>query len=378
MTTKVPRDKIYVIHSNSKIESLYTLFPLLISQHSRLIKFIHVASVEAKKATGECVILVRVFKGNKSFAEDEEKKRAYIKDFKKRFNRVIMLDDGAGSDSLHFEYMDLVDLYYKGKLLKDRQNYLKPMYGRQIFTNYYNQQYGVTDDKFKLREVPADPSLLKKLRVSWNLGYGLYPIPSENAIRLAKGFTNLSFSKALTPWLAFSYQKMLQQLSQPVDSSDKLKKVQARFGSKSLPNTIGYQRRIFIEKCHENKNIITGNIKPKEYNKEIKKVAAVLSPFGWGEICFRDFEAIINGCLLLKPNMDHIETWPDVYKSNQTYLPVDWDGKNLVETINNAAENCSTYSNVIEAAKEEYKKSLLAVDHKVFSFLEEATGRKLN
>ena len=36
------------------------------------------------------------------------------------------------------------------------------------------------------------------------------------------------------------------------------------------------------------------------------KYSSFISPFGWGEICFRDFESIILGKLLIKPNCDHI------------------------------------------------------------------------
>jgi hypothetical protein len=372
------KNKVCVIHSNSKIESLYTLFPLIISRLSPLINFLNIGSKEAMMAEGECAILVRSFKGNEKFVDEDQRKRGYIIDFKKRFDRVVMLDDGAGSDSLHFEYMDLVDLYYKGKLLKERINYLKPMYGRQIFTNYYNEKFGVVDDKIKLREVPADPSVLKKLRVSWNLGCGIYPIPNVNFVRLARGATHFSFTKVLKPWFIYSYKKMINKMSQPINYDIKLKKVHARFGNNSLPNTIGYQRKIFLQKCTKNENAITGSIHPKAYNNELKKVAAVLSPFGWGEVCFRDFEAIINGSLLIKPNMDHIETWPNVYQNSTTYLPVDWDGNNLLERIDYVSGNITSYSSIIETAKDEYKKSLLEIDNRVLNFLEEASGLKIN
>ena len=35
-----------------------------------------------------------------------------------------------------------------------------------------------------------------------------------------------------------------------------------------------------------------------------------ISPFGYGEICWRDFEAILCGCLVVKPDMSHVETNP--------------------------------------------------------------------
>ena len=54
----------------------------------------------------------------------------------------------------------------------------------------------------------------------------------------------------------------------------------------------------------------------------------MLSPFGWGEICYRDFEATLGGNLLLKPNMDHIETWPNIY-TEDSYFKLDWSFNNL-------------------------------------------------
>ena len=55
---------------------------------------------------------------------------------------------------------------------------------------------------------------------------------------------------------------------------------------------------------------------------------AVLSPFGYGEICFRDFEAVLSGALLLKPDCGHLETWPDIYGEG-TYVPLDWMASDL-------------------------------------------------
>lgn len=365
---------VYIMHSNSKIESLYTLFPLIVSKYSHLVKFVNIDSKEAKTVEGKCVILVRAFKGNKSFSDKDLKKREYLQNLRKRFNRVIMLDDGAGSDSLHFEYMDLVDLYYKGKLLRDRTNYLKQMYGRQIFTNYYHEKYGIVDDKVKLRDIPNDPSLLQKLRVSWNLGYGVYPLPSHNLTNISRLATNLSLSKALKPWFLYSYKRMIGHLERRENYDARLKCVHARFGYQAMPKTIAYQRKTFFEKCEQHDNVIVGKIRQSAYNSELRRVAAILSPFGWGEVCFRDFEAVLNGGLLIKPNMDHIDTWPNIYKNLETYVAIDWDGHNLDDALNNATNNIKAYRGIIETAKDEYRSSLLKMDNRVIEFLKEATG----
>ena len=57
-----------------------------------------------------------------------------------------------------------------------------------------------------------------------------------------------------------------------------------------------------------------------------------MSPFGYGEVCGRDTEAILGGCLLVKPDMSHIRSLPDFYVSGETYVPVRWDYADLAET----------------------------------------------
>ena len=60
------------------------------------------------------------------------------------------------------------------------------------------------------------------------------------------------------------------------------------------------------------------------YIQECNHIYGMLSPFGWGEICYRDFEATLGGNLLLKPNMDHIKTWPNIY-TEDSYFKLDWN-----------------------------------------------------
>ncbi|PVY36663.1 hypothetical protein [Pontibacter virosus] len=368
------KNKLYVIHSNSKIEALYTLFPLIVSKYSHLIEFVSIDSKEAMQVEGECVVLVRTFKGKESFKHNTERKRDFINNFRRRFNRVIMLDDGAGSDSLHYEYMDLVDLYYKGKLLINKNLYLQPRYGSQIFTDYYNTEYGIADEVIKIRERPSDPSVLNKLRVSWNLGCGVYPIPGQVLIKMLRSAVGHNFSKALKPLYLHYYRKTLKELSRPSDLKNKSDYVHARFGYKGLPNTIAYQRQVLLDTCKKNNKVISGKISQKAYNEEIKNVASVLSPFGWGEVCFRDFEAVFNGALLIKPNMDILETWPNIYLHDQTYIPIDWDGSDLLETIENVTSNVTAYQGIVDAAREEYRNSLLELDDRIQNFIEETSN----
>ena len=69
----------------------------------------------------------------------------------------------------------------------------------------------------------------------------------------------------------------------------------------------------------------------EEYYREMISSKICVSPFGYGEICWRDFEAIICGCLLVKPDISHVETNPDVFRPYETYVPVKWDFSDLEE-----------------------------------------------
>ena len=53
--------------------------------------------------------------------------------------------------------------------------------------------------------------------------------------------------------------------------------------------------------------------------KELRQSKVVLSPFGRGEITLKDFEVFLTGGMLLKPSMEHMDTWPNFYTDGVTY-----------------------------------------------------------
>jgi hypothetical protein len=58
-----------------------------------------------------------------------------------------------------------------------------------------------------------------------------------------------------------------------------------------------------------------------------------ISPFGMGEVCFRDFECINVGTIIIKPDMSMILTEPNIYIDKETYFAVNYDWSNLNEVI---------------------------------------------
>lgn len=70
-----------------------------------------------------------------------------------------------------------------------------------------------------------------------------------------------------------------------------------------------------------------------EYYNRMLNSKIILAPFGFGEIAPRDLEAAMFGSVLIKPDMSHIETVPNLYLPYQTYVPCKHDFSDLNEKI---------------------------------------------
>ena len=70
-----------------------------------------------------------------------------------------------------------------------------------------------------------------------------------------------------------------------------------------------------------------------EYWKTMYLSRAVVSPWGWGESCHRDYEAMLLGAVLVKPTMDHVDCWPQVYEPEVTYVKCATDFSDISEII---------------------------------------------
>ena len=80
-----------------------------------------------------------------------------------------------------------------------------------------------------------------------------------------------------------------------------------------------------------------------EFINVMRKSKCTLSPYGMGEFCFRDFEIIQYGSVMIKPDMSKIKTIPNIFIPYETYIPCSHDWSDLVEKINwvkNNQEKC--------------------------------------
>ena len=98
-----------------------------------------------------------------------------------------------------------------------------------------------------------------------------------------------------------------------------------------------------LDDLNDKYNVVKGQSTPQQFVEVMKRSKVGLSPFGMGELCYRDLELIQWGCLLVKPDMSKVLTEPDFFKPMETYVPVKPDWSDLNETIYKLLANLKDY-----------------------------------
>jgi len=106
-----------------------------------------------------------------------------------------------------------------------------------------------------------------------------------------------------------------------------------------------------LDNLNDKYNVVKGQSTPQQFVEVMKRSRVGLSPFGMGELCYRDLELIQWGCLLVKPDMSKVITEPDFFKPMETYVPVKTDWSDLNETIEKVLANFKDYQYIIDNAR---------------------------
>ena len=76
-----------------------------------------------------------------------------------------------------------------------------------------------------------------------------------------------------------------------------------------------------------------GRVSLARFFEELRQSKVCFSPIGYGEVCWRDFEAVMCGALLIKPDVGHLRITPDIFRAGETYAPVRWDLADFDEVV---------------------------------------------
>jgi hypothetical protein len=296
-----------------------------------------------------------------------------VRRYREAVKTLVWLDTSDSSGTTAFEVLPFVDCYAKGQLLRDRGRYTQPFYGLRYHTDFYHQHNGITDTTESHR-VAADPRYLHKLMVSWNLGLGNYVGQNrERALRLGR----LRFY-----WPVAAYNWTRTSASDDHRSIDISFRGLLDYGRE----TVSFQRRETLRRLIEyatltGRNVAhTGRIPYREFRDEMRRSKLVISPFGFGEInAGRDFECFADGATLVKPDLSHLETWPDYFELGTTYAGYQWNFADFESTLDRLLSRPSERVQIAQSGQARYLESLSPQGEAAFarhfdSLLQRATG----
>ncbi len=246
-----------------------------------------------------------------------------LSSFKSSGVRVFWFDTTDSSGTLQSQVFPFVDKYLKSQVLVDKYRYTSQIYGGRIWAEYYKNTVGIEDECGDALDTPISEDDIQKLDVSWNSGLADYSTYGPWKIGL--------YRRTGLPFL------LRHPNTSESPTSNRSNDLSARFGATYNRATVRYQREQIRKQLAS--RLDTQKLNRRGYIKELKNTKVVLSPFGWGEITLKDFEVFLAGGMLMKPAMDHLQTWPNFYEEDATYLAHDWDLQNLKERIDWAIEN---------------------------------------
>ena len=275
--------------------------------------------------------------------------RNFFFESKKKTNKLIFFDTSDSSSFLINDALELSDVYLKNQILKNKNLYLKNFYGRRIFSDYYNKKFGIKDKSPEKFVIPNKTNL-KKIKISWNSCFANYSYFGNYFIKIFEYTKNPFFLKY--PRTCINFNKKYMDLN-------------CRMSLKYSKNSISFQRKKIEEILK--KKYSFNKVSRIKYFYELNKSKVLISPFGYGEINLKDFEAFLYGCVLLKPSMDHLHTWPNLYLKNNTFVSFKWDFSDMLSKLYTILDNYNHYQGYAENAKIFYEKILHSNEfHEIF------------
>jgi hypothetical protein len=85
--------------------------------------------------------------------------------------------------------------------------------------------------------------------------------------------------------------------------------------------------------------MLTEKMPFQEYANNLWNSKISLSPFGMGELCFRDLESMVFGTIIIKPSHKKVDTIPNIMVDDETYIPCKYDWSDLDEKIDYVLSN---------------------------------------
>lgn len=344
--------KVSILSNLEERSSLSFIFPILMwEEHLKSVDIeISLLNTVCPKIYEADVLIVdsNFYRGKRAFDVnyiDEE-----IELLSKKI-KILIWYDLSDSSALDNPWpLEYVNFYIKNQLLIDSAKYLSPIKSNgRVFSDYYISNNYVQESKSTDSVPVKNKNLLKKLRLGWNSCIYNGSLSNKFFIFLRKKF---QIKNLINYKISFYKPNILRNNN-----------CFARFNTNYSKESISWHRKETLKKLKNYYSSIKNEkISHRKYMSELKNSKIVVSPFGWGEFSYRDYETFALGGLLMKPDMTHLVTWPNLYIENETYIPYSWNLENLIEQLENVLLKDKMRISIAEYAQENLKKYIVGKD----------------
>lgn len=279
--------------------------------------------------------LINKFDFLKKFISNKIKFNDIAEYLSKKNKNLIWFDLSDSAGTTQFEVLPHVKKYIKGQLYKNKDLYRKNLFRNRYFSDYYQKNLNIEKD-LKFNFCKLNPYYDDKVILGWNLGVGnFFDIINysncDKLICLSK-FIFLKKKKRL-----FDYALKNRKVGNK--KFDLFFRLSNRV--KNEKKSIHYQRQYvddFLKKKYD-LNVFKNKMNHKDYLTNLMNSKISVGCFGWGEICYREFEATRMGTAFVYPNLQYIETWPNIFVDGVTYKSYELDFYNLQDSIDFLLDN---------------------------------------
>jgi hypothetical protein len=319
--------KVHCLARRSKGKSHYTVFPLRVFAER-----IRASGIQLKifrdhqrRELPECDLLIIVEGDFAKFLPPSERTREreceFVKNIRSAGCRVAWFDDSDSSGYIRTYILPFVDAYWKSQALCSRADYTRDSPTGIAYQDYYVSFLG-GGNPARRSKGPIDDQAANRIRLGWNIGL------SDWRLHMAGG-------RLQRLWAQWNPQPAYPGFSAVKPLADRTVHLNCRVGTPNGWFPVGELRQRCVKLLESFSSrrgfhlASQGFLKRDAYFRELCDSVMCVSPFGLGEICYRDFECFAAGALLLKQDMGHLETYPSYFEPNITYVPFAWDFSDL-------------------------------------------------
>ena len=304
-----------------------------------------------------------LFLNSRSFPEIRSRvDLEYVKEIHKKNKNLYWFDMRDSAGTTQFEVLPYIRRYVKKQLYKDKKIYSKKIEGGRFYTDHYIKKHNIKDFEDYDQEL-LNPKYLSKLILGWNLGVAFF-------------FDYIEYSKIDYYLELFKFKYLNKtKFNLKLPFYENWNEDNKKYDYLSLMNTNFYRESVSYQRIKlkeilnnlKNKNgIIKGRFDKKKYYEVLRNSKVSIGAYGWGEVCYREFEAVMCGAAFMTADMSKIETWPNIYHEGETYLSYDFEFENLENNLEILVNDINLRKKLVTNSKSILENCHLQVGRKYF------------